>query len=58
VRFENKAKFKEFIMAKKKSSSRKRGRSAVTGKFITVKKAKRKKRTSVVETVKKRCKRK
>ena len=40
-----------------KKSSVKRGRSAVTGKFIPVKKARREKRTSVVETVK-RSKRK
>jgi len=37
----------------KKSISKKRGRSAVTGRFIPIEEATRKKRTSVVETVKK-----
>jgi len=38
-------------MAKKGSG--KRGRSAITGEFMTVKKAKKQKRTSIVETIKK-----
>lgn len=38
-------------MAKKVSQQR--GRSAITGKFIPVQKAKKESRTSVVETVKK-----
>jgi len=38
-------------MAAKKSGTRKIGRSAITGKFIPVKEAKRKKRTTVVETI-------
>ena len=37
----------------KKSGTRKIGRSAITGKFMTVKKAQKQKRTSVVETIKK-----
>jgi hypothetical protein len=37
----------------KKGSTRRIGRSAKTGKFITVKEARRKKATSVVETIKK-----
>lgn len=37
----------------RKAGTRKVGRSAITGKFVTVKEAKRRKRTSVVETMKK-----
>lgn len=37
----------------KKGNTRKIGRSAITGKFMTVKEARRKSRTSVVETIKK-----
>jgi hypothetical protein len=39
-------------MAKKKTF--KIGRSAITGKFLKVKDAKRRKRTAVVETIKKK----
>lgn len=39
-------------MAKKKSDGRKIGRDAGTGKFISVKEAKRRKKTAVVETIK------
>jgi len=41
---------------KKMSKSQKRGRDAKTGKFIPVKKAERKKGTSVVETIPKKKK--
>ena len=37
----------------KTKEARKIGRSAITGKFITVKKAQKQKRTSVDETIKK-----
>ena len=36
----------------KKGNTRKTGRSAITGEFMTVKAAKRRSRTSVVETIK------
>lgn len=36
----------------KKTGTRKIGRSAISGKFMTVKKARKQSRTSVVETVK------
>lgn len=42
----------------KKLSRRKIGRSAITGKFIPVQKAKKRKRTSVVKTTKKPKKKK
>lgn len=40
-------------MAGKKGSVRKIGRDAGTGRFITVKEAQRRKKTAVVETIKK-----
>ena len=44
-------------MAHKKGGDRKIGRDAGTGKFIPVKEAKRKPKTTVVETIKrKKCK--
>ncbi|CAB1064140.1 hypothetical protein D1BOALGB6SA_8931 [Olavius sp. associated proteobacterium Delta 1] len=39
-------------MGKKRTSTRKIGRDAGTGKFIPVKDAKRRKKTAVVETIK------
>lgn len=36
----------------KRSGARKIGRSAITGKFMPVKKARKQSRTSVVETIK------
>jgi hypothetical protein len=42
----------------KKVSQQKIGRSAVTGKFMPVEKAKKQSRTSVVETIKKPKKKK
>lgn len=41
-------------MAKQKSNTRKIGRDAGTGKFIPVKDAERRKKTAVVETIKKK----
>lgn len=41
-------------MAKKSGGTFKVGRSAKTGRFITVKAARQRKNTSVVETIKKR----
>ena len=41
-------------MAKKNTSTRKIGRDAGTGKFIPVKEAERRKKTAVVETIKKK----
>ncbi len=41
-------------MAKKKSSVRKVGRDAESGRFIPVKEAERRKKTAVVETIKKK----
>lgn len=41
-------------MATKKSGERKIGRDAITGKFIPVKEAQRRKNTAVVETIKHR----
>ena len=38
----------------KKSKTYKRGRDAITGKFIPVKTAQRRKKTAIVETVKKK----
>ena len=43
-------------MARGRGKSFKVGRSAVTGRFKTVKQARRQKRTSVVETIRKRTK--
>jgi hypothetical protein len=43
---------KEFIMSKKKTSTRRIGRDAGTGKFIPVKEAERRKKTAVVERMK------
>lgn len=43
-------------MAKKKSGNIKIGRDAGTGKFIPVKEAQRRKKTAVVETIRKRKK--
>jgi hypothetical protein len=40
-------------MVRKKSGTRKIGRSAVTGKFIPVSQAKRRPKTTVVEAIKK-----
>lgn len=37
----------------KKGGTRKIGRSAITGKFMPVKEAQKRKRTTVVETIKK-----
>jgi len=48
----NKRSFK--LMAKQKSNTRKIGRDAGTGKFIPVKDAERRKKTAVVETIKKK----
>lgn len=45
---------RKFIMAKKKSNIYKVGRDAGTGKFIPVKEAQRRKKTAVVETIKKK----
>jgi hypothetical protein len=39
-------------MGKKKKSVREIGRDAITGRFITVQEAKRRKKTAIVETVK------
>ena len=39
-------------MAKKKTKTRKVGRDAATGRFITVKEAQRRKKTAVGETIK------
>lgn len=44
------------MAGKKKSDSFKVGRDAGSGKFITVKEAQRKKKTAVVETIKKKKK--
>jgi hypothetical protein len=41
-------------MAKKKSTETKIGRDAGTGKFIPVKEAEKRKKTAVVETIKKK----
>jgi hypothetical protein len=41
-------------MGKKKSKTRKIGRDAGTGRFIPVKDARRRKKTAVVETIKKK----
>lgn len=41
-------------MGKKKSNTRKIGRDAGTGRFIPVKDARRRKKTAVVETIKKK----
>ena len=42
-------------MAKRtKKPSEKRGRDAITGQFIPVKEAKRRKKTAIVETVKRK----
>ena len=41
-------------MAKKQSSTFKVGRDAESGKFIKVKEAERRKKTAVVETIKKK----
>jgi len=43
-------------MGKKQSYTRKIGRDAKTGKFIPVEKARRRKSTAVVETIKKKKK--
>jgi hypothetical protein len=43
-------------MARKRSTTIKVGRDAKTGKFITVAEAKRRKRTVVVETIKRKGK--
>ena len=43
-------------MARKRSTTIKVGRDAKTGKFITVVEAKRRKRTAVVETIKRKGK--
>ena len=40
-------------MGKKPGKTRKIGRDAMTGKFIPVKEAERRKKTAVVETIKK-----
>jgi len=45
------------MMAKEKKTY-KRGRDAITGQFIKVKEAERRKRTAIVETVKKKPKKK
>jgi len=42
---------REFNMAKKKRETSLKGRDAITGRFITVKKARRNPRTTVVERV-------
>ena len=39
-------------MGKKKKGVREIGRDAITGRFITVQEAKRRKKTAIVETVK------
>jgi len=41
-------------MGKKKSKTRKIGRDAGTGRFIPVKDARRRKKTAIVETIKKK----
>ena len=41
-------------MAKRTKKSYKVGRDAITGQFITVKEAKRRKKTAIVETVKRK----
>jgi len=44
----------EFIMSKKREKSYKVGRDAGTGRFIPVKEAERRKKTAVVETIKRK----
>jgi hypothetical protein len=39
-------------MARKKSGTRKIGRDAGTGKFISIKESNRRKRTAIIETIK------